>query len=50
MEAIVTFLETEKVWERLREQEEDLLNREMYREAVINRQVWKLLTDVLEQL
>ena len=50
VEAIVSFLETEKVWERLREEEEDLLNREMYREAVINRQVWKLLMDLLEQM
>ena len=50
VEAIVAFLETEKVWDRLHEQEEDLLDREMYREAVINRQVWKLLTDLLEQL
>ena len=50
VEAIAAFLETEKVWDRLQEQEEDLLNREMYREAVINRQVWKLLMDLLEQL
>ena len=50
VEAIVAFLETEKVWDRLRGQEEDLLEREMYREAVINRQVWKQLTDLLEQL
>ena len=50
VEAIVAFLETERVWDRLREQEEELLDREMYREAVVSRQVWKQLTDLLEQL
>ncbi|MCR5565484.1 MAG: PD-(D/E)XK nuclease family protein [Clostridiales bacterium] len=49
-EAIVHFLETEQVWNRLQEEEELLLKHEMYREAVINRQVWKLVTDLLEQL
>ena len=50
VEAVVDFLEAEKVWERLQEEEELLLEREMYREAVINRQVWKLVTELLEQL
>ena len=50
VEAIVRFLETEQVWEKLQEEEETLLGHGMYREAVINRQVWKLLTDLLEQL
>lgn len=50
MEAIVAFLEAEQVWERLQEEEETLLQHEMYREAVINRQVWKMVTDLLEQL
>ena len=49
-EAIVAFLEREKVFERLHEQEEVLLDREMYREAVVNRQIWKLMTELLEQL
>ena len=49
-EAVVTFLEEEQVWNRLQEEEEALLQHEMYREAVINRQVWKLVTDLLEQL
>ena len=50
VEAIVHFLETEQVWNRLQEEEENLLQHEMYREAVINRQIWKLVTDLLEQL
>ena len=49
-EAVVDFLEEEQVWERLQEEEETLLQHEMYREAVVNRQVWKLLTDLLEQM
>ncbi len=50
VEAIVHFLEAENVWNRLQEEEEILLQHEMYREAVINRQIWKLVTDLLEQL
>ena len=50
VEAIVHFLEAEQVWNKLQEEEELLLKHEMYREAVINRQVWKLVTDLLEQL
>ena len=50
VEAVVAFLDAEQVWTRLREEEELLLRHEMYREAVINRQIWKLLTDLLEQL
>ena len=50
VEAVVHFLETEQVWNRLQEEEEILLRHEMYREAVINRQIWKLVTDLLEQL
>lgn len=50
VEAFVQFLETEQVWNRLQEEEEILLQHEMYREAVINRQIWKLLMDLLEQL
>ncbi len=50
VEAVVRFLETEKVWEALQAEEETLLAHEMYREAVINRQIWKLVTDLLEQL
>ena len=50
VEAIVDFLEAEGVWNRLQEQEKELLDRQMYREAVVNRQVWKLLMDLLEQL
>lgn len=50
VEAVVRFLETEGVWSALQEEEEILLQHEMYREAVINRQIWKLVTDLLEQL
>lgn len=50
VEAIVDFLEAERVWNRLQEEEDTLLQHEMYREAIINRQVWKLVTDLLEQL
>jgi len=50
VEAIVGFLERLQVFERLGGQEEILLEKEMYREAVVNRQVWKLLTELLEQL
>ena len=49
-EAVAEFLEDEKVWERLQEEEEGLLNHGLYRRAVINRQIWKLLTELLEQL
>ncbi|MBR3333169.1 MAG: PD-(D/E)XK nuclease family protein [Clostridia bacterium] len=50
VEAVVRFLEAEKVWEALQAEEETLLEHGMYREAVINRQIWKLITDLLEQL
>ncbi len=50
VEAIVHFLETEKVWDRLQEREERLLGQQMYREAVVDRQIWKLLTELLDQL
>ncbi len=49
VEALVHFLEAEKVWNALQDEEEILLKHEMYREAVINRQIWKLLMDLLEQ-
>ena len=50
VEAVVHFLETEDVWGRLREREDRLLGRQLYREAVVDRQVWKLLTETLDQL
>ena len=49
-EAVADFLETEGVWVRLQEQEDILLEREMYREAVINRQIRQLVPDLLSQL
>lgn len=48
--AVMAFLDAEQVWERLQEDEVQLIEHEMYREAVINRQVWKMLMDLLEQL
>ena len=50
VEAVAAFLEAEQVWNRLQEEEERLLRHELYREAVINRQIWKLLTELMEQL
>ena len=49
-EALTAFMETEQVWIRLEEEEELLLDRQMYREAVINRQAGKALTELFEQL
>ncbi|MCR5296203.1 MAG: PD-(D/E)XK nuclease family protein [Clostridiales bacterium] len=48
--AIVRFLEAEGVWERLEEREKRLTEAGLYREAVVDRQVWKLLTEMLDQL
>ena len=50
VEAVVRFLEEENVWARLQEREEALLRDGMFREAVTDRQVWKLLTEILDQL
>ena len=50
VEAVVRFLEEEGVLARLPEREEALLRDGMYREAVTDRQVWKLLTEILDQL
>ena len=50
VEAVVRFLEAENVWNRLKEREEQLLARGMYREAVVDRQVWQLLMELLDQL
>ena len=50
VEAVVRFLEEEGVWKRLQEREETLLQDGLYREAVTDRQVWKLLTEALDQL
>ena len=50
VEALADYLEAAGVWNRLREQEETLLDRAMYREAVVNRQIWQLLMELLEQL
>ena len=50
VEALVHFLEAEGVWKRLQEREEELLEAEMYREAVADRQVWQLLMELLDRL
>ena len=48
--AVVRFLEEEEVRGRLREREQELLASGLYREAVADSQVWKMLTDMLDQL
>ena len=50
VEAVVRFLEEEGAWQRLKNREEALLRDGLYREAVADRQVWKLLTEQLDQL
>lgn len=50
VEAVVRFLEEEGVWKRLQAREEHLLRDGLYREAVTDRQVWKVLTELLDQL
>ena len=50
VEAIVRFLEAEGVPERLEEREKALLDAGLFREAVADRQVWKLLTELLDRL
>ena len=50
VEAVVRFLETENAWNRLREREERMLRGGMYREAVVDRQVWQLLMGILDSL
>lgn len=50
VEAVVRFLEAENVRGSLREREETLLGAGLYREAVTDRQVWKMLTEMLDQL
>ena len=49
-EAIALFLEEEGVWARLQEEETALLERQLYREALANRRIWKLLMELLDQL
>ena len=50
VEALMAFLEEEGVRKRLKEREEMLLAAGLYREAVTDRQVWKLMTELLDQL
>lgn len=50
VEAIVRFLEEEGAYDRLRERETRLLARNMTAEAAVNRQVWKQLMELLDQL
>ena len=50
VEAVVRFLEAEDVRARLRAREESLLESGLYREAVADRQIWKMLTEMLDQL
>ena len=50
VEAVAGFMEEAQVWTRLQEEEDTLLQREMYREVIVNRQIRKLTTELLEQL
>ena len=50
VEAVVAFLEAEGVRDRLHERETALIAAGLYREAVADRQVWKMLTEMLDQL
>lgn len=50
VEAVVRFLEKEEAYRKLREREEELLRRGLYAEATENRQIWKSLMEMLDQL
>jgi len=50
VEAVVRFLEAEGVWQRLQERQDMLLEKGMYSQAVTDGRVWKLLTELLDQL
>ena len=50
VEAVVRFLQAEGAYGRLLEREKELLDRGMAAEAAANRQVWKQLMDLLDQL
>ena len=50
VEAVVRFLEAEDCWNRLQARAERMLADGMYREAVVDRQVWQLLMGVLDSL
>lgn len=48
--ALVRFLEEESTWKRLLERGEILMRDGLYREALTDRQVWKMLNGLLDQL
>ena len=48
--ALFAFLEDTQAYEQLRRREEELLNRGMMAEASQNRQIWKTLMNLLDQL
>lgn len=50
VEAVVRFLEAEGVWRRLQDRQDMLLEQGLYSEAVTDGRVWKLLTELLDQL
>ena len=50
VEAVADFLDAQGTWARLEEEEESLLEHGLYRRAVINRQIRKILSETLEQL
>jgi len=48
--AVLDFLRAENVYARLISRQDDLMDRGLYAEAVIDRQVWNLLMNILDQL
>ncbi len=50
VEAIFHFLQEENVYSQLLERQRELMDHGLYAEAVINRQVWETLMDILDQL
>lgn len=50
IETVVRFLETQEAYRHLQERENELLKRNMTAEAAANRQVWKQIMELLDQL
>lgn len=50
VEAVVRFLEAERVYPQLKERQQLLIANGLYQEAVVERQVWKQLMNLLDQL
>ena len=50
VEAVFRFLQEENVYAQLQERRQRLMDQELYAEAVVDRQVWDLLMNLLDQL